>query len=478
MQFNIKKIVFLQCFLLCLGFYSSTALAWWDCTWAKRVPVTIANGSLVALTNYEIQLTVNAANFPGYVFANASNDFRAVDTNDITLLSSFVEPRALASASTTAWVKIPSLAAGASKTIYIYYAKSGAANVSDAVNTFSQAGIRIWTRNSTASPTSRATAEAAFAAGTDTAGYGCKIITSWTNISNTNQFTGGVNSNIAFSFLGFFNASTTGNWGFRNGPDYGRGGGMYIDDQIVQERWTNMYWAGSYATASQILANASVSLSPIGYHVMRDYGFEDCCDGVQEGQFKTPSGAYTIWTTTNLTTRAPQCPANNVTVAINPVNANNPVFSFSKTVTPFSDPVNNTINPKYIPGGRARYTMGISNQGGGSADSNSIILSDAIPLNAKLYVGDLGASGSGPVLFTQGSPSSTLVYTFAGLASTTDSVSFSNNNGATYTYTPVADANGFDVSVTNLQINAQGAFACTPTGTPTGASFQFDAGIK
>lgn len=478
MQINFKKLTLFGTLLPNLCLHSTFALAWWDCTWPKRVAVTITNSSAVALTNYEIPLSVNNTNFPGYVFANSDNDFRAVDTNDTTLLTSFVEQRT----STTvamAWVKIPSLAAGASKTIYIYYAKTGTTNVSDAVNTFSQVGIRMWTRNSSVDPTDRASGEAAFTSATDGVGVGCKIITNFTNISNTNQFVSGVNSNLGESFLGFFNATVTGNWGFRQGVDYGRGGGMYMDDSVIEDAWNvNMWWNNSYAITAQTLDNASVAVSATGYHAIRSLGFEDCCDGAGEMQLKTPAGAYTTWSTANFTTRAPQCPVNNVTASISPSNSNNPVFSFSKTVAPFSDPINNTTNPKYIPGARARYTMSVSNQGGGSADNNSIVLSDAIPTNTKLYVGDLGVAGSGPIIFTQGSPSSTLTYSFVSLGSAADSVSFSNDGGATYTYSPVADANGYDVLVTNVRVNASGAFACATTGSSTAASFNFDVGVK
>jgi hypothetical protein len=80
----------------------------------------------------------------------------------------------------------------------------------------------------------------------------------------------------------------------------------------------------------------------------------------------------------------------------------------------------------------------------------------------RLYVGDVGGVGSGPVAFANGAPTSGLSYTFTSLSSTTDSVAFSNNGGATYTYTPVPDANGYDSSVTHIRV--------TPTGTFAGAS--------
>ena len=86
---------------------------------------------------------------------------------------------------------------------------------------------------------------------------------------------------------------------------------------------------------------------------------------------------------------------------------------------------------------------------------------------ASLYVGDLGAPGSGPVAFTQGSPSSGLTYAFTSLASTTDNLAFSNNGGASFAYTPTPDANGYDSAVTHIRVTPQGIFAgASGSGSP------------
>lgn len=105
------------------------------------------------------------------------------------------------------------------------------------------------------------------------------------------------------------------------------------------------------------------------------------------------------------------------------------------------------------------------------------MVTDPIPVNTQLFVGDLGVAGSGPVKFTQGTPTSGLSYTFNSLASTTDDVSFSNNSGTSYVYTPV-NAGGFDANVTNININPKNAFACSTTGSTPTAQFEFDVGIK
>lgn len=136
-----------------------------------------------------------------------------------------------------------------------------------------------------------------------------------------------------------------------------------------------------------------------------------------------------------------------------------PVFTISKTSSVVSDPQNGTVNPKAIPGAKIRYTISASNSTAGTADSGSTQFTDPIPAGMKLFVGDAGAVGSGPVIFTDGATSSGLTYSYVSLASTTDSISFSNDGGVTYTYTPVPDANGYDASVTNVRIALTGTFA-------------------
>ena len=92
-------------------------------------------------------------------------------------------------------------------------------------------------------------------------------------------------------------------------------------------------------------------------------------------------------------------------------------------------------------------------------------ISDPIPANTSLRVVDIGGAGSGPVAFANGATSSGLTYTFTSLASATDDIEFSNDDGTTWTYTPVAAGNGCDTTVTNLRVNPKGTFVAD-SGTP------------
>lgn len=136
-----------------------------------------------------------------------------------------------------------------------------------------------------------------------------------------------------------------------------------------------------------------------------------------------------------------------------------PPLQVSKTSIAYTDPVNHMINPKQIPGGITQYSILITNPGTLPVANNSIAIVDTTPSNLSLVVTDIGTSGSGPAALIQGSTSSTLTYNFSGLSSTTDDIEFSNNGGTSYTYTPVADANGVDSTVTNVRINPKGAMA-------------------
>ena len=143
-----------------------------------------------------------------------------------------------------------------------------------------------------------------------------------------------------------------------------------------------------------------------------------------------------------------------------------PTIVFAKSVAATSDPVNLAVNPKSIPGSVQLYNLRVTNQGGGPVDTNAVVIVDAVPANTRLFVGNLGAPGSGPVLFVNGSPSSALTWTFTALNSATDDVDFSNNGGTTWTYVPVPDANGYDAAVTHLRLRPKGTMPGNAGGNP------------
>ena len=123
----------------------------------------------------------------------------------------------------------------------------------------------------------------------------------------------------------------------------------------------------------------------------------------------------------------------------------------TKTTTATADPVNNSVNPKRIPGGTSAYDITVVNTGTAPVDANSLVITDVIPVNTAMVV-----SGT-PVQFVDGT-------TASGMSFAAANVTYSSQvgGGAPFTYTPIANANGVDSRVTGIRI--------APTGTMAGAT--------
>ncbi len=132
-----------------------------------------------------------------------------------------------------------------------------------------------------------------------------------------------------------------------------------------------------------------------------------------------------------------------------------PALLVTKSVQTISDPINGNSNPMAIPGAIFLYTVSVTNQGPGQVDTDSLVVTDPVPVNSSLYVDD--TSGD-PIVFINGSTASGLSYDYA-----TD-VTYSNQpgGGPPFNYTPDPDAQGFDPAVTGYRVE--------PTGTMNGSS--------
>ena len=142
-------------------------------------------------------------------------------------------------------------------------------------------------------------------------------------------------------------------------------------------------------------------------------------------------------------------------VVVNP----KPSFTIVASSTLEADPYNGAVNPKHIPGATLVRALSVTNTSTGLADTGTVAVIEPVPADTSLYVGNFGGVGSGPVTVTQGTPSSNVTYSFTSLASTTDDLSFSNNNGSSFLYTPSPDASGYDPAVTHIRVNPKGVFA-------------------
>ncbi len=139
-------------------------------------------------------------------------------------------------------------------------------------------------------------------------------------------------------------------------------------------------------------------------------------------------------------------------------------LSVSKVSSVIADPVNGTNNPKAIPGATIQYLITVANSGTSATDANSVVVRDDGPADAKMCL--ISRTG-GPIIFNEPGGSSGLTYTFASLSTTTDSIEFSNDNGATFGYTPSPDGEGCDTAITNFRVRPGGALSASRNFTLT-----------
>ncbi|MBT8132345.1 MAG: hypothetical protein KJO35_08760, partial [Gammaproteobacteria bacterium] len=153
-----------------------------------------------------------------------------------------------------------------------------------------------------------------------------------------------------------------------------------------------------------------------------------------------------------------------------------PDYYLRKSVATISDPYSGTTNPKAVPGAVVQYTVRIENDGPGAADQGTLVIIDAIPPETALVVTDFDGANPGPVAFVDGTPASGFTYTFVDLADAADDLEFSNDGGATFTYSPSEDANGSDAAVTHIRIQPAGT--ALYTGADPVAEFRFKVAVQ
>ncbi len=472
-----KLVTLLRSVILLLALYSAPTLAWWHCDWNYRLPISVSRPPGPPVSDFQVRLNLNASNVPGqFDWSLQGDDLRVVDQDDQTELNFFIESWNAAGQSAVVWVLVPEIAVAA-RTVYVYFdAPPGTPNASTPM-TFTEPGLKIHTRNSTVDPTSRATAEAAFNAASDgVPGYGCTFVNAYTNVNNVGLFAPpSRNGNFGWLAEVFFDVTSAeaGVWEFRYGADFGRGGGLYVDDIALDEKWnTDLWWAFNWNNVNEIL-QGSINLAA-GTHSFRILGFEGCCDGGLTAQFRRPGGAWQAMSLSNIALRSRKCPLFEPNVAYGAGQAAScPRLVITRTSQTLSDPINGLVGPKPIPGAVVLNISGIQNTGTGMVNANTIVITEAIAMGTALRVVDFDGGTAGPVQFNDGAPSSGLSYAFTSLGDTGDDIDFSNDSGATYNYTPAPDANGVDAAVTNIRINPKNAFLGDSGSGATSASFVF-----
>lgn len=456
---------------LCFGTAGESAWAWWNCSWESRVALQVGNTG-AAQSNALVEVVLGPAQLPGFNWAAPTASVRVIDSDDATLVPHFIEPHPTGLQRLHLWFRVPSLPAGG-KRVFLYYGNPTATSTADA-SILTATGIRFLTRRQSIDPTSLASYFSEFDTASSPTGYGCAVLPDHVGRSNANVFGSGVNAHYSLLFVLNVPPAQAGTWELRFGADFGFGGGAYARGVVLEEQWNDdLWWAGNFAASGEVL-QGSVTLSA-GRHLLAVYGSEGCCEGASTLQLRPPGGAWTDLRATNFSITAPSCPLPGVATARV---ADVAGLVVGKTSAVQSDPFNGTTNPKAIPGARVRYTIRVGNGDAAQiVDSNSIVVVDPVPAGTALYVGDLAGPGSGPVRFIDSVPASGVSYSFAGLGSATDSLAFSNDGGATFTYTPTPDANGVDTAVTHIRVTASGRPSCNATATVRSFELQFDVRV-
>lgn len=106
---------------------------WFDGQWMYRKPVTVA-GTGTALTDFQVQVVLNAGNFTFGHTQSDGSDIRIADSDGTALLPYWIEEW-IPGSSAILWVRVPSIPADGT-TLYLYYGNTSAPAVSDGTETF------------------------------------------------------------------------------------------------------------------------------------------------------------------------------------------------------------------------------------------------------------------------------------------------------------------------------------------------------
>jgi len=113
------------------GKYTSTSMAGWK--YKREITITENSGS--TLTNYQVKIELTPTNFD-YSHANSDgSDIRFTDSDGKTQLSYWIE-KWDPTGTSIIWVKVPSIPASSTKTIYMYYGNPSASSTSSGDSTF------------------------------------------------------------------------------------------------------------------------------------------------------------------------------------------------------------------------------------------------------------------------------------------------------------------------------------------------------
>lgn len=435
-----------------------------SCAFPHRIPITLTAGASGHSTETRIDLV--SADFPAsYTFTVDGDDIRVFEGDDLTPVSFVVAEWDAPTRAAQIYVRTSPMAAGSTRTLYIYFGDGTILSGSSATVVFPDIGMRLRSRVSTADPVSPSDAITQFTAATVDVYNAVRSSVSGIN----NRAVGGTNGNYGWCVSAVLNVTpaTTGSWGFRYGADFGRGGHLFVKGQQLEEDWNdNLWWANNYANTAETLEGA-ITLSE-GWHRYEALGFEDCCDGPTGFQARPPGGAWQDLSSSNFPLRAVECITPTVTVTKAPPQSCSTTLEAVKSVDVVSDVIGTATLPYAMPGSLIGYDITVTNPGQ-TVDASTLVLGDVLPPDIALIV-----SPASIFSFTDGSPSSGLSFTYAGPASTTDSVEFSTD-GIDFSYVPTGPIDG---AITHVRFKPSGTFAPNNAGAKPSFTVRLLGSVK
>ncbi len=293
----------------------------------SRLPISISNNVLpvTTLTDYTVRLDINSTNAPGFDFSNNGDDLIAWNFDTTSQLDFYVESVDPVTSTAVIWVRVPSVPTSPPDTqIFLDYNRVDVMTpLSDAASTFVNAGLKYHSQPHVAADPDPATSAAAhslfdFNTVTSNPNYGCTVLSELVDDHST-IFT--QNGDFGLSISGQFIVPADALYEFRLGADFGLGGELTVDGTPLEEDWGNdLWWATNFANVDVLQGDR---LLTAGSHTIRALGFERCCDGRAELEYRYDSdgdGLLSDETFQNLTAGspgltllAPSCPVAQVT---------------------------------------------------------------------------------------------------------------------------------------------------------------------
>ncbi len=82
-----------------------------------------------------------------------------------------------------------------------------------------------------------------------------------------------------------------GPWSFRLGPDFGRGGALFVDGVKVADSTADLWWNYDWSLTGQLLSIENLNLAA-GPHQVEVFGFEGCCFGAMSLEYQVAANGW------------------------------------------------------------------------------------------------------------------------------------------------------------------------------------------